>query len=72
MFHLDHKPDSEGNQLPDMVKETGMMVHFMAIASHAMDMFIELYIAGGMSEEMLVGPTPKSDVGHVACLAMLF
>ena len=24
-----------------------------------------------MSEEMLVGPTPRSDVGHVACLAML-
>ena len=42
MFHLDHKPDLEGNQLPDMIKQTGMMILFMVIAFHAMDMVIEL------------------------------
>ena len=48
-----------------------MMVFFMAVDFHAMDMVIELQIAGGISEEMLEGPTPRSNVGHVACLAML-
>ena len=71
MLHLDHKPNSEGNQLLDMVKEPGMIVVFMVIAFHVMDMVIELWIAGSLPEEMLVGPTPRSDVGHVACLAML-
>ena len=42
MLHLDHKIDSEGNQLPDMIREIGMMVFVMAIAFHAMDMVIEL------------------------------
>ena len=42
MIHLDHKPDSEGNQLPDMIKQTGMMVLFMVTAFHAMVMVIEL------------------------------
>ena len=71
MFHPYHKLDSEGNPLPDMINQIGMMVLFMVIVFHAMDMVIELYIAGEMSEEMLVGPTTRSDVGHVACLAML-
>ena len=42
MLHLDHQPDLEGNQLLDMIREIGMMVFFMAIAFHAMDMVIEL------------------------------
>ena len=42
MFHLDPQPDSEGNQLPDMIKQIGMMALFMVIAFHAMDMVIEL------------------------------
>ena len=42
MSHLDHKTNLEGNRLPDMIRETGMMVFFMAIAFHAMDMVIEL------------------------------
>ena len=42
MLHLDHKPDSEGNLLLDMVKEPGMAVVFMVIAFHVMDMVIEL------------------------------
>ena len=70
MLHLDHKPNSEGNQLLDMVKEPGMIVVFMVISFHVMDMVIELWIAGSVPEEMLVGPTPRSNVGHVACLAM--
>ena len=41
MLHLDHKIDSEGNQPLDMFREIGMMVFFMAIAFHAMDMVIE-------------------------------
>ena len=47
-----------------------MTVLFMVIALHVMDMVIELWIARSLPEEMLVGPTPRSDVGHVACLAM--
>ena len=37
-----HKTNSEGNQLPDMVRETGMIMVFMVIAFHVMDMVIEL------------------------------
>ena len=70
MLHLDHKLNSEGNQCPDGVKEPGMIMVFMVIAFHVMDMVIELWIARSSREEMLVGPTPRLDVGHVACLAM--
>ena len=70
MLHLDHKPKSEGNHLLDMFSEIGMTVVFMVIALHVMDMVIELWIARRLPEEMLVGPTPRSDVGQVACLAM--
>ena len=58
------------HQLLDMIKEPSMIVVFMVIAFHLMDMVIELWTVGSLPEEMLVGPTPKSDVGHVACLAM--
>ena len=68
---LHHKPDSEGNQLLVGVRETGMTMVFMVIALHVMDMVIELWIAGSLPEVMLAGPTPRLDVGHVACLAML-
>ena len=53
-----------------MVREIGMTVVFMVIALHVMDMVIELWIAGSFPEDMLVGPTPRLDVGNVACLAM--
>ena len=69
MLTLDHKPNSKGNHLLDMVKELGMIVVFMVIDFHVMDMVIELWIAGSLPEEMLVGPT--SDVGHVAKLVIL-
>ena len=57
----------EENQPPDMFRKLGMIVFFMVIAFHAINMVIEQQIAG----EMLVDPTHRSGVGHVACLAML-
>ena len=59
------------NQPPEMFRKPGMIVFFMVIAFHAINMVIEQQIIGEMSEEMLVGPTHRSGVGHVACLAML-
>ena len=43
----------EENQPPDMFRKLGMIVFFMVIAFHAINMVIEQQIAG----EMLVGPT---------------
>ena len=57
----------EEDQPPDMFRKQGMIVFFMVIAFHAINMVIEQQIAG----EMLVDPTHRSGVGHVACLAML-
>ena len=54
-----------------MFRKLGMIVFFMVIAFHAINMVIEQQIEGGMLEEMLVGPTDRLGVGHVACLAML-
>jgi hypothetical protein len=57
----------EEDQPPYMFRKPGMIVFFMVIAFHAINMVIEQQIVG----EMLVDPTHRSDVGHVACLAML-
>ena len=57
----------EEDQPPDMFRKQGMIVLFMVIAFHAINMVIEQQIEG----EMLVDPTHRSGVGHVACLAML-
>ena len=57
----------EEDQPPDMFRKQGMIVFFMVIVFHAINMVIEQQIAG----EMLVDPTHRSGVGHVACLAML-
>ena len=48
-----------------------MIVFFMVIAFHAINMVIEQQIAGEIVGEMLVDPTHRLGVGHVACLAML-
>ena len=57
----------EEDESPDMFRKQGMIVFFMVIAFHAINMVIEQQIAG----EMLVDPTHRSGIGHVACLAML-
>lgn len=44
---------------------------FMVISFHAINMVIEKQIVGEIAGEMLVGPTHRSGVGNVACLAML-
>ena len=61
----------EENQPPDMFRKLGIIVFLMVIVFHAINMVIEQQIAGEMAEEMLVDPTHRSGVGHVACLAML-
>ena len=61
----------EEDHPPDMFRKQGMIVFFMVIAFHAVNMVIKQQIAGEIVEEMLVDPTHRSGVGHVACLAML-
>ena len=57
----------EENQPSDMFRKPGMIVFFMVIAFHAINMVIEQQIAG----EMLVDPTHRSGVGHVAIISYL-
>ena len=61
----------EEDQPPDVFIKQGMIVLFMVIAFHAINMVIEQQIAGEIVGEMLVEPTHRSSFGHVACLVML-
>ena len=61
----------EDDQPPDMFRKQGMIVFFLVIAFHVVNMVIEQQIAGEIVGDMLVGLTHRLGVGHVACLAML-